>query len=385
MTESNIHTHSFQIRVLVKIYNHIATRHLEPDLLERFRPLEEIRTAYLDKLRGFIRSSLAWMINTEMKPSKLLLPLESQHEIIDMETHPSDRLEKCERDRISMTRDQGYNQACYATLTVWYVMKHCPQAIDNDFKCQIILPKLPRALEVVQKRSSRDKAPTPKNDVLQWFHLSSFYLICSEKFKLSTSEEIVDGFTAAEFDPREVLRTQQKFEKYVSRLKTSQIESYSIEHEELHRVILIGEELGLNAIPTQFTASLASSRAMQTRRWLAERKRTTTFNPGPMSWKKSQMTSNGPWELLATNHQSYLRVTDDTGIISARNRLFEFMLSDYTFMTSWDYADKNLIGSWWNMEPGSVITATLLDLRSEGKSKNPLRLKQVMFAKADNC
>lgn len=345
-------------------------------MLDRFRSIDEIRTAYLDKLLGLIRSSLAWMINTEMKPSKLLLALGSQQEVMDTETHHSERLEQCERDRISMMRDQGYNQACYATLTVWYVMRHCPQAIDNDFKSQIVLPKIPRAFEVVQKRSSRDKAPTPKNDVLQWFHLCCFYLICNEKFVASANQEATDGFTAAGFDPHEVLKTQQKFEKYVARLKTSQIESYSIEHEELHRVILIGEELGLDAIPTQFTASLASSRASQTRRWLAERKRTTTFNPGPMAWKNSQMTSNGPWELLATNHQSYLRVAEDTGIISARNRLFEFMLSDYTFMASWDYADKNMIGSWWNTEPGSVITATLIDLRSEGTSTNPFQLRR---------
>jgi hypothetical protein len=309
------------------------------------------------------------MINTEMKPSKLILPLESRHDQMDMETHPSERLAQCERDRISMSQDQMYNQACYATLAVWYVIKNCPEAMDDDLKSQVILPKLPRAFEVVQKRSSRDKAPTPKNDVLQWFHLSCFYLICNEKFQVAAGGEAVDGFTASGFDAHEVLKTQQKFEKYVSRLKTSQIESYSVEHEELHRVILLGEELGLDAVPTQFTASLASSRALQTRRWLAERKRTTSFNPGPASWKSSQVTSNGPWELLATNHQSFLRITDDTNVTAARNRLFEFMLSDFTFMTSWDYADKNMIGSWWNQEPGSVITATLLDLRSEGKTQ----------------
>ncbi|KUJ07864.1 uncharacterized protein LY89DRAFT_765921 [Mollisia scopiformis] len=358
----------FQIRVLVKVYNHIATRHFEPDLLERFQTLDAIRTAYLGKLRNFTRASLAWLINTEIKPSKLLLALGSQEPPKDTETHPSERLAQCERDRVSVTHDQSYNQACYATLAVWYVIKHCPQAIDDDFKSTVLLPKLLRAFDVVQKRASRDKEPTPKNDVLQWFHLSCFYLICSENFQANSEGEVADGFNASGLDSHEVLKTQQKFEKYVSRLKTSQIEAYSIEHEELHRVILLGEELGLDAIPTQFTSSLAASRALQTRRWLAERKRTTKFNPGPASWKTSRITSNGPWELLSTNHQSFLRITDDANIIAARNRLFEFMMSDFTFMASWDYADSNMVGSWWNQEPGSVITATLIDLRMEGKS-----------------
>lgn len=289
-----------------------------------------------------------------------------------METRPSERLKRCEENRVWMSHDQSYNQACYATLAVWYAIKHCPQAVDDIFKSQILLPKLHRAFEVVQKRASRDKEPTPKNDVLQWFHLCCFYLLCNEKFRLSSDEEAMDGFTASGLDAHEVLKTQQRFEKYVSRLKTSQIETYSIEHEELDRVILLGEELGLDAIPTQFTASLASSRVLQTRRRLIERKRTTKFNPGPASWKNSRKTSNCPWELLATNHQSFLRIADDADVKSARERLFEFMMSDYSFMTSWDHADQNMIGTWWDQEPCSVICATLIDLKNEGKSQEYL-------------
>lgn len=368
----DVQTAFFQIRLLVKVYNFIATRYFEPDLLERFQSLDAMRTAYLDKLRDLIRSSLTWLINTDMKPSKLLLALGSQKPPVDMETHPSERLKRCEENRVWMNHDQSYYQACYATLAVWYVVKHCPQAIDNAFKSQTLLPKLLRAFEVVQKRASRDKEPTPKNDVLQWFHLCCFYLLCNERFGPRSDGEAMDGFTASGLDSHEVLKTQQRFEKYVSRLKTSQIENYSIEHEELDRVILLGEELGLNAIPTQFTASLATSRALQTRRRLADRKRTTRFNPGPASWKNSRKTSNCPWELLATNHQSFLRIADDANIKSARERLFEFMMSDYSFMTSWDHADRNMIGTWWDQESCSVICATLIDLRNEGKMKSAM-------------
>ncbi len=349
------------------MHDFIANRHFDPDLLERFQSREAIRTSDLNKLRDLIRTSLVWLINTDMKPSKLLFALGSQEEPPDMETHPSERLAQCEKNRISMSHDQTYNQACYATLAVWYTFKYCPQAINDQFKSVVLLPKLHRAFEIVQKRAGRDKDPTPKNDVLQWFHLCCFYLICSGQFPPDANGEATDGFTASGLDPHEVLKTQQKFEKYVSRLKTSQIEAYSIEHEELHRVILLGEELGLDAVPTQFTNSLATARADQTKRWLADRKRTTRFNPGPASWKSSRITSNGPWELLATNHQSFLRIAEEVTIKAARERLFEFMLSDFTFMTSWDYADCNMIGKWWNQEPARLICATLIDLRNEGK------------------
>ncbi|KAH7357226.1 hypothetical protein BKA65DRAFT_524383 [Rhexocercosporidium sp. MPI-PUGE-AT-0058] len=351
----------FQIRLLVKAYNFIGSRHMEPDLFERHQPLNDMRAAYLSKLLQFIRSSLVWLINTDMKPRRLLLALRSDEPPPDMETHPSRRLERCEQ-----------NRACYATLAVWYVMKHCPQAAPDDFKSKVLLPKLRRAYEAVQKRASRDKEPTPKNDVLQWLHLSCLFLICNEQFGVDKSGNPVDAFTLSDLDRQEVVRTQQKFEKYVSRLKTAQVESYSIEQEELDRVLLLGEELGLDAIPTPFTSSLATSRALQTRKRILQRQRTTRFNAGPKTWKGSRVMSNGPWELLCTNHQGFLKVADDASIKAARDRLFEFLMSDYSFMTSWDRADGNMVGKWWDLEPVSVICATLIDLRFEGKLKSAI-------------
>ncbi|CZT10086.1 uncharacterized protein RCO7_03218 [Rhynchosporium graminicola] len=368
----NVQSSFFQIRLLVKAYNFIGSRHVEPDLNERHQSLNDIRIAYLANMLQSIRSSVIWLINTDLKPRRLLLALRSDEPPPDMETHPSMRLEECERNRVKMHFDQSYNQACFATLAVWYVMKHLPQAVSHDFKSRILLPKLRRAYDAVQKRASRDKEPTPKNDVLQWLHMSCLYLICNEQFGVDDHGKSVDGFTLSDLDRQEVLRSQQKFEKYVSRLKTAQLVSYSVEHEELDRVLLLAEELGLDKIPTPSTASLASSRAVQTRHEIRKRQRTTRFNPGPKTWKGWRVTSNGPWELLCTNHQGYLRVTDYANIKAARDRLFEFLMSDYSFMTSWDRADSNIVGKWWDMEPTSVICATLLDLKVEGKLKSAI-------------
>ena len=301
-----------------------------------------------------------------MKSGRLLLAVRSSDEPVDIETQPSERLRQCERNRVRMKIDQSYNQACYATLAVWYVIKHCPAAVTGDFMVDILLPKLNKAYESVQKRASRDKEPTPKNDVLQWLHLCCLFLICKQKMGMNDRGEAVDGFVASGLDRQEFLKTQQKFEKYVSRLKTSQIESYSQEYEELDQIILLGEELGLGDIPNHFTLSLAQSRASQTRKRITQRNRTSRFYPGPKAWKGSRLTSNGPWELLCTNHQSFLRVADESNIRAARDRLFEFMMSDYSFMTSWDRADSRMVGKWWDLEPLSVICATLIDMKVEG-------------------
>lgn len=220
----------------------------------------------------------------------------------------------------------------------------------------------------MQKRASRDKDPTPKNDVLQWLHLSCLFLICNEKFGTNGDGDPVNGFEHSGLDVQDVLKAQQRFEKFVSRLKTSQVEWYSVESEELDRVLLLMEELGLDAVPTPFTASLALSRVAQTRKRISQRKRTTRFSPGPKSWKGLRVTSNGPWELLCTNHQGILRVTDESDVKAARERLYQFLMSDYSLMASWDRADSNMVGRWWDVEPVSVVCATLIDLKSEGKS-----------------
>jgi hypothetical protein len=91
------------------------------------------------------------------------------------------------------------------------------------------------------------------------------------------------------------------------------------------------------------------------------------------------MVSHGPWELLCTNHQSFLRVTDDSNIRAARDRLFEFLMSDYSFMTSWDRADSDMIGKWWDVEPVSVICATLLDLKLDGRFSSPKAHMQIIL------
>ncbi|KAL3424188.1 GTPase-activator protein for ras-like GTPase containing protein [Phlyctema vagabunda] len=359
----------FQIRLLAKAYSFITTRRLEPDLLQPSRKLDEIRAAYLYKLLRHIQSALAWLVNSNLSPGRLLLALHSDHDQRFQDLAHSERLKQCEKNRVKMNIDRSYNQACYATLAVWYVMKYCGQAMTDEFKTLILLPKLDKAYESVQKRASRDRDPTPKNDLLQWHHLNCLLLICNEQFIPEHGGQAADGFTAAHLDRDELLKTQQKFEKYVARLKTSQSDSYTVENEEVDRLLLLGEELGLTALDTEFSSSLAKARALHTRKTITRRKRTTQFNPGPRSWKGSRTVSNGPWELQCLNHQMYLFVADEANVKASRDRLFEFLLSDYSFMTSWDRSDHEMVTKWWDLEPVAVICVTLLDLKQNSKLK----------------
>ncbi|KAM7206548.1 hypothetical protein V8F20_002674 [Naviculisporaceae sp. PSN 640] len=370
----------YQIRLLAKIYNFIQTRKLEPDLLDPFLSLEVIRTRYLERIHPIIRACLAWLFATNLKPDRLLLAVHSRSISTDDPDH--DRLTACETarildcsgKRISIDWDQSYNRGCYATMAAWYALKLCPEAIstreDYTFVTEIVLPNLPVAYELGKSRANRDKQPTSKGNVLGWLHFSvilMFYdvLGCEEN-------ELPDGVDREDFNRVVIEETQQRFEKYVSRLKTSQAGGWTMEHEELDRVVLLAEEMALNLGFDEFPSlrrsrGLAISRASRTRKIIHDRQRTTKFFPGPRPWMAARGMSNAPWELFCINHESYLRVADYASVTSARDRVMQFLLSDYSLMASWDRADANMVGRWWDIQPVAIVCSTLVDLRLEGK------------------
>ena len=328
-----------------------------------------MRTSYLAKLRQHIRSVLIWLIETDLRPRQLLLPLRIKRNPESIDNYVSAaRIQHCTEQRESVNVDRSYNQACFASLAVWYVMRYCPQAINTELRTEILLPQLEKAYTSVEKRRTRGQEdPTPKNDILQWFHLCCLLLILQQPVGQDP-----DGYAASGLKRDAVIRSQLKFQKYVTRLNTKQNEPYTSEHEEMDRLVLLGEELDLQTLRNTFTAGLAEARARQTRERIEGRERTTKFSPGPKAWKTSRVTSSGPWELSFLNHHSYLRIAKGDTIRSSRDRCFNFMLADYTFMTSWDRADFNVVGSWWDLEPLSVFSATILDLKSEGNKASHL-------------
>jgi hypothetical protein len=358
---------SYQLRLLIKTYQFVESRYLAPDLLDSSCPISSIRNHFLDKLGSFIRTAIVWLVNTDMTYNKLLLAVPSWFDASTDIRDSEGRVHRCYLHRNRLNIERSYNQACYATLGVWYAVKNCPVAVPLSVMEFSILPRLKNAFELVQHRADRNKDPTAKNDILQWLHVSCLYLLCGCTFLHDERGDDVDGFEGSGLEQAVVERLHQRFEKYVSRMKTSQSEAYTVYNEELDRLHLLAEELGIGDINVGNTSSLVRSRVTLARRSIRQRKRTTTFMPGPKLRKGPRPVSTGPWEMIATNHESYLRVADESNLTSARDRLFQFMMADYGFMASWDRADSKLIGKWWGFEPNSIICATILDLKVEGK------------------
>jgi hypothetical protein len=313
------------------------------------------------RIRRHIQLALVWMTRAQVKIDKILLPIEPGHASTGLKMRDHSGRER------AVKIDSSYNQACFTRIAVWYVMKYCKAAMTSEFRTYIQangLGALPHPDEWSEPKV--DKESTPKNDVVLWFDVSCLLLLWQELHPEDNSPNILEA-------RQRILRSLEHRENIVKRLRKSQSEPYSMDDEELDRLFLLGEELGL---PSGTSASLATARAEHTRSRIAMRTRTEIFNCGPRARngrRSTRITSHAPWELACLNHHSLLKTsldpTKDVNPSQSRDACFEFFLSDYTFMVSWDRADKSMIGKWWDIEPASVICATLLDLI--GKCEHP--------------
>lgn len=168
----------------MKVHEFLRSRKFEPDLLDSVRPLNHIRILYLQMLRSHIRRVLIWLIEAKVEPGKVMLPLDTNKQPDSMENGiTSERLKYCLNRRNLMKTDNSYDQTCFVTLALWFAMKHCPEAITAEFKSHVILPALGKFYSSGETQDSRGgNDSTPKNNVLQWFHLSCLILICQETF-----------------------------------------------------------------------------------------------------------------------------------------------------------------------------------------------------------
>jgi hypothetical protein len=306
------------------------------------------------RIRRHIQLALVWMTKAQVKADKVLLAIEPSH----ASTGPKMK-DHCGAER-PVKIDNSYNQACFTRIAAWYVMKYCEAAVTSELRTYIQATGL-GALPYNDEWSEHniDKESTPKNDVVLWLDTSCLLLLWQELHPEDNSPYFREV-------RQQIMRSLEHRENIVKRLRKSQSEPYSMDDEELDRLSFLGEELGL---PFGTSASLAAARAERTRLQIVKRTRTEIINCGPKarnSRRSTRITSNGPWELACLNHHSLLKTsldsTKDVNRSQSRDACFEFSLSDYTFMVSWDRADKSMIGKWWDIEPGCVICSTLLDI-----------------------
>lgn len=363
----------WQLRFLVKVRIFLRSRSLrQDDLLDKKETdyLTRVRSRYISKIDEHIRSVILWVAQIDLNNDATLYPARNRDSIRYY----------CSSRRSKTKPDDTYKQCWYATMMVWYVMKHCPDAITEDFKQYILVPWLCQPTHQANAASDfRDdglgETESRKADLLQWFHASCFLLLCQTLLHDIQDRSVKEILALQKVQMEEV---KKEAEATVKRWRKGQNDLYSPADEEVDRLILLGDE-ELEPYGNSTTSKLAEVRAKQARTRISERRFTQTFHPGPTvstpSRRSPRMVTNAPWELALLNHHSLLRIALKDGSKSlvdksVRNACFEFILADYTFMTSWDRGCKDMIGQWWDFEPNSVICSTIIDLKMGEKLKS---------------
>jgi hypothetical protein len=304
--------------------------------------------------------SLLWMAKAEVKREKILLPIAPERASTGamMNQHSG-------RERV-VAIDSSYNQACFTRIAIWYTIRNGKKWLTPEFYSFILLhgienENLPQAAGG-NGSSGLEKESTPKNDVLSWYDMSCLLLLWQELYPEAESLELEQIHDAQEYR-----------EKIAKRLRKKQSGPYSMEDEELDRLFLLGDELGLQN-RSDTSATLVKARVEETRTKISDRKPTKIFNCGPQAEnvrRSPRLISNAPWELALLNHHTLLQTTlytaEDQSQSQSRDACFQFFLSDYTFMVSWDRADKSMIAKWWDIEPGAIVCSTLIDKIQQGK------------------
>lgn len=255
-------------------------------------------------------------------------------------------------------------------------MKNCSDALTTDFVTKFLLPELQKLTENEERSKYSEDRSTPKSDVLQWFRFRCLNLICETKINTNGSDTSLYEEQGLGGLKKIIDDSEAKAQKYVLRLRESRQGLNPTADEEVDRLYLLADELFVydELVKDEQIKDLAQARSVEVK----ERIITETSAPQPhavfRSWDtSSQAPCHSPWELNCLSHHSHLHVgvwskDDLPDLIERRDSLFQFILSDHTFMTTWDRADCSMVGKWWNMEPASVICATLVDLKDLGKS-----------------
>ena len=360
---------SWQIRYLVKAHEYLSKRKFAEEIQKSKTSLDEIRDNYLKNIRVRIHEVLVWVLKADNKADnntgELLLPIAEGHSEIN-----NTRRSSCTSMRGTIKRDKTYNQAYFQSLTVWYVMKHCKSAITTQFKSEVLLPELKKLVQDNERSKYEDGVSTAKSDILKWFRFRCLDLMCRQPLDEA-------GNLLWNTEPKlkeDIYKSEAVCKKFVLRLRESREGPDSISDEEIDRLYLLGEELFdfQTLAPDQSPTDLAQARAIEAQQRIESRKPTSHFNPGPKTGNDlTRAPCHAPWELNCLNHHSALQAAlwsqglDDLG--DRRNNVFQFILSDHTFMATWDRAENSMIGKWWDMEPASVICATLIDLKIRRK------------------
>ena len=287
--------------------------------------------------------------------SGLISELPTQHD-------RPDRRGKDRQHRDPKAKDQKW---CCA-LILWYIMYQRPSIFADGY----MKDRLWSCIETLNAFDCNDRggdaryADEPKVCFLHWYHNHSIIKLC-EVLRSEDPERFGRLNVDLKKRNRWVMEWQARTEKSLGLLgRTSgRLAHQSIDYE-VANLALLGDEISVinRPLTQQYKAYL-----QQTKDLLIARKETRLLSPGRpdiTNWTpgdfRSVMPRPAPWELSCLNHLSPISLGVAQNPRDSFNDCQEFLLGDYTFMTTWDQSKIDSVGQWWDFCTSSIVGAELL-------------------------
>ena len=348
---------SWQIRMLVIAYNFLN----KVDIANH----EDSKSWYLAQIKSRISTTLSWLISN----ASYLQSSTSSHPTI-------------------FWQDQFVKRNPFRTICIWYIMHNWSAfslddllpIIEDVTKNGEILENSASELELALDEEIVKDEHDPENPRASklWNALANWYFcgclrhlvnaIGERKPKLDLVRNIEKIVTKEETRKREVeklLRSYARRAQSDHRLQVDPNQKYLPIDEEIHRLALLYQDLGLQSTVGDQCVNRTCSK-ISARQW------TTRFCRGRDSatWD-SDKDRFAPWELSCLNHHGLLTAVSKTTQDperkkDAKDRCSDFLLGDYTFALSWDISRSDMLGEWWGVNVSSMICATLLLSKDKG-------------------
>ena len=369
---------------------------------------EKMRLGYRELLLARLRGICQWVFNIAPHLQRrefqnpLLGILPSDVLPVDQDLRRDARFQNSKsgpkedyRKRVRQLQERRpKDQKWYCALIIWYIMHQYGEVLE-DRKLRADMWICLSSLEAIQNDDIYSGSGTNTIDdariyFLRWYHSHSFINICK-----SLERDDPEAYESHGFASKSLLHHKKWAESWQAKTERTMrlFEKGGLTYESLDYDIgylaLLIHELG---IPEEPLSKRGVSCIESCKNILNRCKKTTVLSPGrsnvvrwdPGHTIRSAMPRPAPWELSCLGHH----ITLCMGVTSNPDQCLrdcqEFLLADYTFMSSWDQSKTNSVAEWWNMDTSSIICANLLDEGLIGLHSDGSRLGDIRNASCGN-
>ncbi|KAH8648734.1 hypothetical protein BGZ60DRAFT_219937 [Tricladium varicosporioides] len=345
-----------------------------------------MRIIYMDNLLHHLRGICRWIFNIAprlqegMFRNPLIGILPSDVLPFDQDIRRAARFqepvlrsqEDLKRER-QLREKRPRDQRWWCSITIWYIMHHYGEVFEDDELREELYTCLAALQEINNDDSGTSAGTTSLEDVrvcyLRWYHSHCILQICRQLEKDDPVVYKSRGLhnTKVSKHKRWAENWQVKAEKTMRLFGKGRMKYESLDYD-VGYLALLSLEI---TIPDRAITQQGRSCITYVKQLLHDCKRTTVLSPGRSSvvrWDPSsrhQIRSSkprpAPWELNCLGHHIVLCLGMTSNPDACIDACKNFMLADYSFMSTWDQSKINTVSRWWNMETPSIICSKFLD------------------------